>query len=63
MKAGDIVQVGIYGRQVDCEVLAIHSMGTIDVMRLSDERCFRVSGLAGEGTRVNTTKEKSNGKR
>lgn len=29
----------------DCRVLAIHAAGTIDVERLADGECFRVSGL------------------
>ena len=28
------------------EVLAVHPAGTLDVQRISDGKCFRVSGLS-----------------
>lgn len=34
-----------YGHRERCRILARHGAGTIDVERLSDGRCFRVSGL------------------
>jgi hypothetical protein len=37
----------IYGHKVLCRILARHAAGTYDVERLSDGRCFRVSGLPG----------------
>jgi hypothetical protein len=36
----------IYGRHERCRILARHAAGTIDVERLSDGHCFRVSGLS-----------------
>jgi hypothetical protein len=42
---GPRVKAEIYGHVVDCILLAKHGMGTIDVQRVSDGRCFRVSGL------------------
>jgi len=36
----------IYGHNVECLLLRDHGMGTIDVERISDGRCFRISGLA-----------------
>jgi hypothetical protein len=35
----------IYGHREFCRVLKRHGVGTIDVQRVSDGRCFRVSGL------------------
>lgn len=35
----------IYGHVVECLILKRHAFGTVDVQRLSDGRCFRVSGL------------------
>lgn len=35
----------IYGKRTAVRILAVHPHGTIDVERLSDGRCFRVSGL------------------
>jgi len=47
MKIGDTQEFRIYGHLVDCEILEIReSEGTIDVQRLSDGNCFRISGLA-----------------
>lgn len=46
MKAGDIIIVDIYGHMVQARVLVVHGMGTVDVERLSDGKCFRVSGLS-----------------
>ena len=36
----------IYGRLERCRVLRRYSAGAVDVERLSDGRCFRVSGLS-----------------
>jgi hypothetical protein len=41
-----IVKMDIYGHEVDCRILAKHGMGTIDVERVSDGKCFRISGLS-----------------
>jgi hypothetical protein len=35
----------IYGHKVLCRILRKHAFGTFDVERLSDGKCFRVSGL------------------
>lgn len=35
----------IYGHRERCRILRRHPFGTYDVERLSDGRCFRVSGL------------------
>lgn len=43
LQKGDILQFdGYLGKAI---VLAVHSAGTIDVERLSDGKCFRISGL------------------
>lgn len=41
-----VINVSIYGHMERCLLLRDHGYGTIDVQRLSDGRCFRVSGLA-----------------
>lgn len=35
----------IYGHDVLCRILRDNGMGSYDVERLSDGKCFRVSGL------------------
>jgi hypothetical protein len=40
-EVGDIVEV--YG--ADCKIIRVYDHGTIDVERLSDGRCWRVTGL------------------
>ncbi len=42
-----VIEIEIYGRLTKCKLLAIHPAGTIDVERISDGACFRVSGLWG----------------
>ena len=39
----------IYGQRVEVRILKDHGTGTIDVERVSDGQCFRVSGLAPVG--------------
>lgn len=46
----DTVVVDVYGRPTACKLLAKHPAGTIDVERLSDGRCFRLSGLSATGS-------------
>ena len=43
--AFEIGHFDIYGRRERCRILARHGAGTIDVERLSDGCCFRVSGF------------------
>jgi hypothetical protein len=45
MQVGQIYTICIHGHLEECRLLAIRPFGTIDVMRLSDKQCFRVSGL------------------
>lgn len=42
-----IVIIELFGRPTRCRILARHGRYTMDVQRLSDGRCFRVSGLEG----------------
>jgi hypothetical protein len=35
----------IYGTRTLCRILRKHAFGTYDVERMSDGKCFRVSGL------------------
>lgn len=35
----------IYGHRVLCRVIKVYSFGTVDVERLSDGECFRLTGL------------------
>lgn len=42
---GGIAEISIYGHKTACRVLRIRRFGTIDVERLSDGRCFRITGL------------------
>lgn len=46
MKAGDIITMAIYGHATKVRILKVREFGTLDVERLSDGKCFRVSGLA-----------------
>ncbi len=45
IKIGETFKTDIYGHNVDVRLLAVHDFGTIDVERISDGRCFRLSGL------------------
>lgn len=40
-----IIFVHLYGTLTKCKLLAKHGKYTIDVQRISDGKCFRVSGL------------------
>lgn len=40
-----IITLDIYGRPSRCRIFEIHPMGTLDVERLNDGQCFRVTGL------------------
>jgi hypothetical protein len=44
MKAGQYINIALYGHMQRVLVLAVHRAGTIDVQRV-DGKCFRVSGL------------------
>lgn len=44
-KVAPVPTARLYGRDEPVRILAQHPAGTIDVERLSDGRCFRVSGL------------------
>ena len=46
MQVGNIITIQMHGRSVKARVLAIHAFGTIDLQRLSDGACFRVTGLS-----------------
>lgn len=46
MKPGTIVIITLFGRPERVRVLARHGRYTIDVERLRDGKCFRVSGLS-----------------
>ena len=44
---GHVTNVFLYNDAPEpCRVIAVHVFGTIDVERLSDGQCFRVSGLS-----------------
>jgi len=45
MKINEIGTFAIYGHSVACRILAIREGGTVDVERLSDGNCFRLTGL------------------
>lgn len=45
MKIREIVILELFGRPTRVRVLALHGRYTVDVERLSDGKCFRVSGL------------------
>ena len=40
-----ILTFDIYGHKERCRILADHGMGTLDVERIRDGKCFRISGL------------------
>ena len=44
VRVGQVLDLSIYGKPEPVRVLAL-GFGTLDVERLSDGRCFRVSGL------------------
>jgi hypothetical protein len=46
MKPGQIIHIELFGRPERVRILAVRRAGTVDVERLSDGKCFRVSGLA-----------------
>jgi hypothetical protein len=46
MKVNQTLTLHLFGRPERVRVLAVHRAGTVDVERLSDGKCFRVSGLA-----------------
>jgi hypothetical protein len=43
-----IVRLQVFGAIEPCLVFAVHPARTIDFERLSDGRCFRMSGLSQE---------------
>ena len=45
IKVNQTLTMHLFGRTERVRVLAVHRAGTIDVERLSDGKCFRVSGL------------------
>lgn len=45
MKTGQIIHIELFGRPERVRILAMHGRYTIDVERLRDGQCFRVSGL------------------
>ena len=47
MKLRDIVFIELFGRPERVHILARHGRYTVDVERLRDGKCFRVSGLVG----------------
>jgi hypothetical protein len=46
MQVNQTLTMHLFGRPERVRILAIRRAGTVDVERLSDGRCFRVSGLA-----------------
>ena len=46
------MKVTIYGHETEYRLLRDHGTGTIDVERISDGKCFRISGLAVNSDRV-----------
>jgi hypothetical protein len=46
MKVNQTLTMHLFGRPERVRILVIRRAGTVDVERLSDGRCFRVSGLA-----------------
>ena len=46
MKVNQTLTMHLFGRPERVRILAVRRAGTVDVERLSDGRCFRVSGLA-----------------
>lgn len=47
MKPREIVFIKLFGRPERVRILALHGRYTVDVERLRDGKCFRVSGLIG----------------
>ena len=45
MMPHQIIFIELYGKPTRCKVLAVHGRYTVDVERLSDGKCFRVSNL------------------
>ena len=48
MKKNQILFIDLFGKVTRVRVLAMHGRYTADVQRLSDGKCFRVSGLSGD---------------
>ena len=46
MKVNQTLTMHLFGRPERVRILAVRRAGTVDVERLSDGRCVRVSGLA-----------------
>lgn len=46
MQVNQTLTLELFGRPERVRILAVRRAGTVDVERLSDGRCFRVSGLA-----------------
>jgi hypothetical protein len=46
MKVNQTLTLHLFGRPERVRILVVRRAGTVDVERLSDGRCFRVSGLA-----------------
>lgn len=46
MQANQVITMHLFGRPERARILAVRRAGTVDVERLSDGKCFRVSGLA-----------------
>ena len=46
MQANQVITMYLFGRPERVRILAVRRAGTVDVERLSDGKCFRVSGLA-----------------
>lgn len=49
MRVNDVLIFDIWGKPCRCRVLEIRDFGTVDVQRLADGKCFRVSGLPMAG--------------
>jgi hypothetical protein len=45
MQVNQTLTLHLFGRPERVRILAIRRAGTVDVERLSDGKCFRVSGL------------------
>lgn len=46
MQVNRTLVMHLFGRPERVRILAVRRAGTVDVERLSDGKCFRVSGLA-----------------
>lgn len=46
MKNNQIVFIELFGKLTRCRILAVHGRYTLDVERIVDGKCFRVSGLS-----------------